>query len=71
MLQSQIVALQEELPRVVAECRAQGLSWAAIGERMGITAQGAQQRFGRRPATVEDAPLSDPLFDRLFLPADE
>lgn len=68
MIQSQIDVLQAELPSLVAEARSQGESWRAIGERLGITTQGAQQRFGRKPATVADLPLSDPLFDPLFAP---
>jgi hypothetical protein len=67
MIQSQIDALAEELPRVVAESRAAGASWAAIAERLGTSPQNAHKRFRKRVAPVADLPLSDPLFDPLFM----
>jgi hypothetical protein len=68
LVQSQIECLGEELSRLVAESRAAGASWAAIAQRLGTSRQAAQQRFGPRPKSIEDLPLSDPLFDPLFLP---
>jgi hypothetical protein len=68
MIQSQIACLGEELERVVVESRAAGRTWPSIAERLGVTPQAAQQRFGKRPKSIEDAPLSDPLFDPLFAP---
>ncbi len=35
----------------VAEARAQGLSWEAIAQRLGITRQAAQKRFGKTKRT--------------------
>jgi len=67
IIRSQIECLEAELPRVVAESRAAGASWAAIAERLGVSMQAAHQRFRERPKPVEDLPLSDPLFDPLFL----
>jgi hypothetical protein len=64
LVQSQIEALGEELPRLVAQSRAAGASWAAIAQRLGVTTQAVHQRFGPRPKSIED--LSDPLFDPLF-----
>jgi hypothetical protein len=34
------------LTEAVGRCRAEGYSWAAVGARLGITRQAAQQRFG-------------------------
>ena len=68
MVQSQIRCLEAELPSLVAEARSQGESWPAIARRLGVSKQAVQQRYGRKPATVADLPLSDPLFDPLFRP---
>lgn len=38
----------DELMRgAVAQCRAEGYSWAEIAARLGTTRQAAQQRYGR------------------------
>lgn len=66
LLRSQIDALEAELRSCVAESRAGGASWSTIGERLGVTMQAAHRRFRERPADIENAPLSDPLFDALF-----
>lgn len=36
--------------QLVAEARASGATWGEIGRLLGVSAQGAQQRFGRRAA---------------------
>lgn len=36
------------LARMVAGARADGFSWQEIGDALGITRQGARQRFGTR-----------------------
>lgn len=66
LVRSQIECLGEELPRLVAQSRAAGASWGAIAQRLGTSRQAAQQRYGSKPKSIEDAPLSDPLFDPLF-----
>lgn len=43
----------ELLQRAVVAARAVGVSWARIGDRLGMTRQAAQQRFGRAD-TPED-----------------
>lgn len=40
-------ATQELLRRAVAAARADGISWATIGDELGLSRQGVQQRFGR------------------------
>lgn len=40
-------AAADALRTHVLRCRAIGVSWAEIGERLGTTRQAAQQRFGR------------------------
>lgn len=32
--------------KAVANARAEGITWASIGEMLGMTRQGAQQRYG-------------------------
>ena len=47
MLQSQMSALGDDLlDHFVSDARQQGLSWAQIGEALGVTRQAAQQRHG-------------------------
>lgn len=41
---------QNDVDRAVAVCRAEGLSWTEIGEILGISRQGARQRFGGKEA---------------------
>lgn len=38
---------EAELRRVVADARADGESWSVIGAALGVSRQGAHQRFGR------------------------
>lgn len=46
-----LAALRDDLEAVivasVAAWRAQGRSWSSIGDALGISKQGAQQRYGR------------------------
>lgn len=41
---------QNDVERAVAACRSQGLSWTEVGEILGISRQGARQRFGGKEA---------------------
>jgi hypothetical protein len=41
---------RELLQQAVSAARGSGHSWTAIGERLGLSRQGAQQRFGSRTA---------------------
>jgi len=51
-VQAELEALGTELVRrYVAKARGAGLSWARIGEALGVTKQAVQQRFTDRPAT--------------------
>jgi hypothetical protein len=47
-----LVGLAEEVDQAVADAvaglRARGYSWAEIGDRLGVTKQAAQQRWGIR-----------------------
>lgn len=45
--------LENRLPHLVMQARDRDASWQVIGDALGITAQGAQQRWGN---------LSPPLF---------
>ena len=38
--------LENRLPHLVMQARDQDASWKVIGDALGITAQGAQQRWG-------------------------
>lgn len=50
---SDLAALRSDVDEVIATAvaswRSQGRSWATIGEALGISKQGAQQRYGRTP----------------------
>ena len=46
--------LEEATRQAIAGLRDMGYSWADIGMRLGITRQGAQQRWGDTPAPVTD-----------------
>lgn len=70
-LRSQIECLERELPSVVAEARAAGAPWAAIAERLGVSKQAVHRRFGPGRRDVAEMPLSDPLFDPLFMTPQE
>lgn len=52
---SELAALRDEVEGVISAAvdawRSQGRSWATIGDALGISKQGAQQRYGRTPAT--------------------
>ena len=43
----EIRKLEDRLPYLVMQARDAGESWLAIGVALGITAQGAQQRWGK------------------------
>jgi hypothetical protein len=49
---AELAALEHALHLAIATAvdlqRAQGKSWAAIGAALGLSRQGAEQRFGRR-----------------------
>jgi hypothetical protein len=54
LLQSQITALGDDLlDHFVSKAREQGLSWAQIGEALGVTRQAAQQRHGTGGGAAE------------------
>lgn len=44
----------QDLEEKVAAARAAGATWEQIGEQLGLTKQGAQQRYGQRSLTVVD-----------------
>lgn len=44
------VAVDEAIAEAVDGWRALGRSWSVIGEALGMTKQGAMQRYGRRGA---------------------
>jgi DNA-directed RNA polymerase specialized sigma24 family protein len=70
-IRSQIECLEGELPSVVAEARAAGASWPAIAQRLGVSKQAVHKRFGPGRRDVATLPLSDPLFDPLFMSPQE
>lgn len=39
-------SIEAAIQYLVAQCRAAGYTWAAIGSTLGLTKQGAQQRYG-------------------------
>ena len=47
--------LEDATRQAITALNAFGYSWADIGMRLGITRQGAQQRWGDTPAPVTDA----------------
>lgn len=49
-----VAEAEKRLTAAVAQARSQGLSWAGVGQVLGMTRQGAQQRFGRsgKPASA-------------------
>ncbi len=47
----QAITAETTLAAAVTRARQAGTSWAAIGAHLGLTRQGAQQRFTRRPST--------------------
>ncbi|HET8620802.1 MAG TPA: Clp protease N-terminal domain-containing protein [Acidimicrobiales bacterium] len=64
LLQSQIQALGDDLlDHFVTRARQAGLSWAQIGEALGVTRQAAQQRHG---ATNVPDPVLEGLKDARF-----
>lgn len=66
MLQSQVDTLQAEIRSAALEARSNGTSWREIGAALGFSPQAAQQRFGKPRQSIEELPLSDPVFDVLF-----
>ena len=51
-------AADETLTAAVTRARQAGASWAAIGAQLGLTRQGAQQRFTRAPARKPTKPAA-------------
>jgi hypothetical protein len=49
------IDLEEATRQAIAGLRGFGYSWADIAMRLGITRQGAQQRWGETPEPVTDA----------------
>jgi hypothetical protein len=47
--QDRLRTAEAELAAAVTRARQTGQTWTAIGASLGITRQGAQQRFGRSP----------------------
>lgn len=39
---------EDVLAEAIAACRQEGYSWSEVGQRLGITRQAAQQRYGRK-----------------------
>lgn len=64
-----IEKLQEDIPRLVDECRQEGASWALIGRALGTTRQAAQQRYGPKPDATGGDLMTDPLFEPPPAPA--
>lgn len=53
---AELVSLREDLEEAIATAisgqrESGGRSWASIAEALGISKQGAQQRYGRKPST--------------------
>ncbi|WP_405097987.1 hypothetical protein [Micromonospora sp. NBC_01412] len=47
--ESGLRALNQELADEILACRLAGATWSEIGERLGMTKQGAQKRWGGSP----------------------
>lgn len=65
--QRRITEMQEYIPGLVVQARYAGASWRAIGAALGISRQGAQQRYSPivDPALrgdEEEGPATDPMF---------
>ena len=52
--------LEDATRQAITGLRESGYSWADIALRLGITRQGAQQRWGDTPASVTDASSTYP-----------
>jgi hypothetical protein len=50
-LQAAAMLADELMRHAIDQLRAEGYSWAEIGKRLGMTRQGAQQRYGLRAAS--------------------
>jgi hypothetical protein len=48
--------VDEAITALVAQARAEGFSWDAIGMMLNLTRQGAHARYAHRVAGVEDVP---------------
>lgn len=57
---AEMVALRDDLDQAILQAiagqRAAGTSWEAIGAPLGLSKQGAQQRYGRKLAELEALP---------------
>jgi hypothetical protein len=65
--QRRITEMQEYIPGLVVQARYAGASWRAIGAALGISRQGAQQRYSPLidPALAgpdDEEPATDPMF---------
>lgn len=63
----QIELARAEISTAVPQARAAGASWADIANALGVTKQAAHKQYGPKPIPFDEIPLSDPLFDPLFL----
>lgn len=53
-LREELEGLQEAIVGVVRTARAGGASWAAVGAALGVSKQGAQQRYGSLPVVTRE-----------------
>lgn len=56
-------AAEHHLTRTVAEARARGVAWQAIGDVFGISRQAAFKRFGTHPTDPSGETMTRPLID--------
>ena len=52
----------EQLAWLIAEARHKGLSWAEVGEALGISKQGAHKRFAQQVESNRTAAFSPELW---------
>lgn len=53
------VTMDRDIETLVHRCRILGLSWNAIGKVAGISAQGAQKRWGKQPTPDSETTATD------------
>jgi len=58
---------RNDIATAVAELRAAGRSWADVAAVLGTSKQQAHRTYGPKRPDVATLPLSDPLFDPLFI----